>query len=108
MALFVGNEHLRYTEWTQSFGENISMRITVFILLFSCTLIAQAGDWPQGLGPLRSGIAVAEPAIEVWPNSGPKEKWTYDLGMGYAGPVSYTHRRCRRSTLCRSRWSPYH
>lgn len=87
MALFVGNEHLRYTEWTQSFGENISMRITVFILLFSCTLIAQAGDWPQGLGPLRSGIAVAEPAIEVWPNSGPKEKWTYDLGMGYAGPV---------------------
>ena len=22
--------------------------------------------------------------------------------------VSYTHRRCRRSTLCRSRWSPYH
>ena len=23
-------------------------------------------------------------------------------------PVSYTHRRCRRSTLCRSRWSPYH
>ena len=24
------------------------------------------------------------------------------------GAVSYTHRRCRRSTLCRSRWSPYH
>ena len=23
-------------------------------------------------------------------------------------PVSYTHWRCRRSTLCRSRWSPYH
>ena len=22
--------------------------------------------------------------------------------------VSYTHLRCRRSTLCRSRWSPYH
>ena len=35
----------------------------------------------------------------------------YDLEHGrraaeYA--VSYTHRRCRRSTLCRSRWSPYH
>ena len=23
-------------------------------------------------------------------------------------PVSYTHRRCRRYSLCRSRWSPYH
>ena len=23
-------------------------------------------------------------------------------------PVSYTHLSCRRSTLCRSRWSPYH
>ena len=22
--------------------------------------------------------------------------------------VSYTHLSCRRSTLCRSRWSPYH
>ena len=22
--------------------------------------------------------------------------------------VSYTHRRCRRYSLCRSRWSPYH
>ena len=22
--------------------------------------------------------------------------------------VSYTHRRCRRRPLCRSRWSPYH
>ena len=24
------------------------------------------------------------------------------------GPVSYTHLTLRRSTLCRSRWSPYH
>ena len=24
------------------------------------------------------------------------------------GSVSYTHLSCRRSTLCRSRWSPYH
>ena len=28
--------------------------------------------------------------------------------MVLLGAVSYTHRRCRRSTLCRSRWSPYH
>ena len=23
-------------------------------------------------------------------------------------PVSYTHLRCRRYAVCRSRWSPYH
>ena len=27
---------------------------------------------------------------------------------GISVAVSYTHRRCRRSTLCSSRWSPYH
>ena len=26
----------------------------------------------------------------------------------YLEPVSYTHLRCRRYSLCRSRWSPYH
>eukprot|EP01017_Pseudomicrothorax_dubius_P008007 TRINITY_DN12595_c0_g1_i1.p1 TRINITY_DN12595_c0_g1~~TRINITY_DN12595_c0_g1_i1.p1 ORF type:complete len:309 (-),score=44.02 TRINITY_DN12595_c0_g1_i1:10-936(-) len=28
--------------------------------------------------------------------------------LGLSEPVSYTHLSCRRSTLCRSRWSPYH
>ena len=30
-----------------------------------------------------------------------------DLGFGVT-PVSYTHLTLPRSTLCRSRWSPYH
>ena len=39
-------------------------------------------------------------------NMGPNIKHQYlpiDLPT-----VSYTHRRCRRYSLCRSRWSPYH
>ena len=34
-----------------------------------------------------------------------KRRWFYSEP---GRPVSYTHLRCRRSTLCRSRWSPYH
>ena len=30
------------------------------------------------------------------------------IAEGCNHPVSYTHLSCRRSTLCRSRWSPYH
>ena len=30
------------------------------------------------------------------------------LALLDALPVSYTHRRCRRYAVCRSRWSPYH
>ncbi len=63
------------------------MRITVFALLFSYALVAQAGDWPQGLGPLRSGVAVDESGVKAWPDSGPGKKWDHELGMGYAGPV---------------------
>src|SRR5680860_1341319 len=31
-----------------------------------------------------------------------------DHRVAHVGPVSYTHLTLRRSTLCRSRWSPYH
>ena len=46
----------------------------------------------------------------VWEN---REFWralgnTMLLGFLGATAVSYTHLSCRRSTLCRSRWSPYH
>ena len=47
------------------------------------------------------------------------KKWTFDIevhptSIGHCSciskirAVSYTHLSCRRSTLCRSRWSPYH
>ncbi len=63
------------------------MRVIVFALLFSCTLIARAGDWPQGLGPYRTGVALEEVAVKAWPSSGPEKQWSHELGMGYAGPV---------------------
>ena len=63
------------------------MHVIVFIFLFSCTLVAQAGDWPQGLGPHRTGIALEEAAVKAWPDTGPEKQWSHELGMGYAGPV---------------------
>lgn len=63
------------------------MRVIVFTLFFSCTLITSAGDWPQGLGPLRNGVAIDEEAIQAWSDAGPIKQWTHEVGMGYAGPV---------------------
>ena len=53
---------------------------------------------------LRLLVASVERAQEMGINW-----WESDPTLsGNAKPVSYTHRRCRRSYACRSRWSPYH
>lgn len=47
-----------------------------------------AGDWPQILGPDRSGKAAADEKLaESWPAGGPRRVWSHQLGSGYAGPV---------------------
>lgn len=47
---------------------------------------ADAGEWPQILGPSRSGIAAADEKLAAaWPDSGPPVLWQRDVGRGYAG-----------------------
>jgi outer membrane protein assembly factor BamB len=46
------------------------------------------GDWPQILGPTRSGKAEGERLLEKWPAGGPKVLWRYRLGSGYAGAAA--------------------
>jgi outer membrane protein assembly factor BamB len=48
----------------------------------------QAGDWPQILGPTRSGRAEGERLQPSWPAAGPKLLWKYKLGSGYAGAAA--------------------
>ncbi len=84
---FVGKVNLRYTGVIRPQGELDNMRILIMTLLLSYTLTAQAGDWPQGLGPHRTGIAVDEPALQPWGDAGPAKQWSHPVGMGYAGPV---------------------
>ncbi|MEX2175490.1 MAG: PQQ-binding-like beta-propeller repeat protein [Pirellulaceae bacterium] len=49
--------------------------------------VLSASDWPQILGPQRSGQAEGETLAANWTSAGPKKLWTYKLGSGYAGPA---------------------
>jgi outer membrane protein assembly factor BamB len=50
--------------------------------------LSAAGEWPQILGPSRTGIAAADETLaEVWPSGGPPVLWQRDVGRGYAGIV---------------------
>jgi len=45
-----------------------------------------AGDWPQILGPNRTGIADPDEKLaSQWPETGPPEVWRRPVGSGYAG-----------------------
>jgi len=61
------------------------------LLIFVCGLAtnfaasAHAGDWPQILGPNRTGAAIDEKLADAWPGAGPAVTWQKDVGSGYAG-----------------------
>lgn len=44
-----------------------------------------AGDWPQILGPTRTGIAEKESIVSALPKNGPKTVWEQKVGEGLAG-----------------------
>ncbi|MBI3467906.1 MAG: PQQ-like beta-propeller repeat protein [Planctomycetes bacterium] len=46
---------------------------------------APAGEWPQFLGPNRTGISSEINLIESWPVDGPKEVWRAQGGIGMSG-----------------------
>ncbi|MFM7070506.1 MAG: PQQ-binding-like beta-propeller repeat protein [Planctomycetota bacterium] len=48
---------------------------------------AQAGDWPQILGPNRDGAAVGEKLPNALPAGGLTAAWRAAIGEGYAGPA---------------------
>lgn len=56
-------------------------------MLLSVASISSAGDWPQILGPQRSGIATGEMLVDTLPASGPKKLWEARIGSGAAGVV---------------------
>jgi len=51
---------------------------------------ALGGEWPQILGPHRSGAADQEKLANKWPADGPKVAWRHKVGAGYAGPAVAT------------------
>lgn len=57
----------------------------IFLLVLCVLGHAQAGDWPQFLGPGRDSTALDEPAITG--TSEAVTAWSHGLGTGYAGAV---------------------
>lgn len=63
-----------------------AVRRLVGVALACQALAAPAGDWPQILGPDRSGAAAADERLaDTWPAAGPATRWKRSVGRGYAG-----------------------
>jgi outer membrane protein assembly factor BamB len=58
--------------------------IALSVCLFSGRLLT-AGDWPQFLGPNRTGVSSELALISEFPPSGPKQIWQIPLGTGMSG-----------------------
>src|SRR4051812_39662954 len=64
-------------------------RRTLLCLLMVSLICGQsmlADDWPQILGPARSGTS-SEKLPDRFPSGGPKVVWSAPAGQGYAGPA---------------------
>ena len=57
------------------------------VVVIGIRLVPQclAGDWPQILGPHRSGVADDEQIADDWPETGPSLVWKHAVGEGLAG-----------------------
>jgi len=55
-------------------------------LIMSCPLVS-GQDWPQIFGPDRNHISSQKGLLRSWPESGPEQLWSVNVGRGYGGPV---------------------
>jgi len=62
-----------------------TLRIALALLLV--TVVLQADDWPQWLGPNRDAEWRESGILERFPASGLKVRWRAPLGSGYTGPA---------------------
>ena len=58
--------------------------MTACVLLFATSWGAQT-DWPQYLGPDRNASALEAEVARAWPEGGPKQLWTVEMGPGFGG-----------------------
>ena len=55
--------------------------VFAFVLCFSPAY----ADWPQWLGPNRTGISTETGFLKTWPKDGPEVLWKRNLGKGFSG-----------------------
>jgi outer membrane protein assembly factor BamB len=69
-------------------GRRAPMRSVTVACLSLALLAAPAaaqGDWPQFLGPSRTGISPVTGLLDAWPEGSPKEVWRAKGGVGMSG-----------------------
>lgn len=78
--------------WNSSFGvQGLAWALLISVVSVLASSV-DAGDWPQILGPTRSGIANDESLMTSWPDHGPAVLWSRPVGQGNAGvAVQGTH-----------------
>lgn len=59
--------------------------IVLHCLCVTLTSAASADDWPQFLGPNRTGVSAEKGLIQDWPADGPRELWRVPCRGGLSG-----------------------
>ena len=62
------------------------LRLCLCLLTVS-TLVLQAEDWPQWLGPRRDAVWRETGIVEQFPAGGPKVRWRAPVNPGFSGPA---------------------
>jgi len=62
-----------------------SLALAILLTSALSTVMTAAADWPQFLGPDRTGISKETGLLSTWPEGGPKEVWRSAGGVGMAG-----------------------
>lgn len=57
------------------------------MVLFACTAVTNAADWPQWMGPKRDGVWRDAGILDSFPKDGRKPVWSVPIGAGYTGPA---------------------
>ena len=79
-------ENRPISNWLRNVWLLAMVAVVAFVAAFAASG-ANAGDWPQILGPHRNGEADRETLADSWPATGPTTRWTVPLGEGFAGPA---------------------
>lgn len=57
------------------------------ISTFSMITLTHGENWPRFLGPNGNGISSETGLADEWPEEGPKELWSFDVGEGFGAPA---------------------
>ena len=63
------------------------LSLGLVVLTLALGVRAMADDWPQFLGPTRTGVYNGPALSETWGPTGPRLVWRRHVGQGLSGPV---------------------